>query len=215
MKFLSFLKICIYCQSLYSSKSTLCSYCNEQIINRLEYKTFVNEHGYKVHYLYDWYPRKDDFMSSILILSKKQKCEQFWNVFTKPLASFFYEKIDLFIPSPTKNKSILDHAAMLALGLERQYSQLHASSGTALFSLEKNQTQTQRLRTKQQRLSINIRLATFKLPCKKVNNIMFVDDVITTGNTAKSAINSLKSKFPSSKVEIAVIARRHLDPKII
>jgi len=213
MNLFSFFKICTYCQSLFTSKYPLCAFCKAQLEKRLEYKTYLHEYGFKVHYLYDWYPSKDDFMSALLLSAKNQTCKIFWEIFSKNLIQHIDDKFDLFIPSPAKNLS-LDHAARLSLATEHCYNNLNKTKAYTFFCLNKNQEKTQRFLSKLERKSISIELSEFAISCKKVNKVMFIDDVITTGNTAKSAIKSLRAKFTDTKLEIFVIARRHLDPKL-
>ncbi len=192
MDFYRYIRCCAVCGKYYPPNQWLCSFCWRYL--EKEYLSFIDV--YRVEKtlphlrLFDW---KDDnhyflqkFINSLkqggpFFVFRRMGLESFSRFIHRSLWS---KKIKpVFIPAPAREKHFKDHAYLLAESLR-----FHFGGELRPLLIKKDQHSSQKLKLKRERSSIEF-LSTGVL--KPRETVVFVDDVLTTGSTARSAYKAL------------------------
>ena len=191
--FLKYLRACAICHNYLPPCDWLCSFCWKC----LEREYLYSEDCYRVEKniphlrLLDWHEDNSILIQS-LVQSLKNADSDFifkrlaLEMFSRFILLDLWDKneIPLFIPVPPSQKNKKDHAYFLAQALNFYF----AGESIQIFQREKN-FQTQKRKNKRERAKINI-LKTESIPTSK-RTLVLVDDVLTTGSTARSCWKAL------------------------
>ena len=188
---------CLNCGSFRNTGTGLCEYCNEKILwPRLSVGTKRTADGIPVRSLCDWTPgESDEFSNWILSLkhSPKRKWSRLADLFVQHHIADLGRSVPwLLIPCPNANKS-RDHALKWAQAIA------FYSFGPLTQALEiekKPASGPQKRKTHKERRTIEFALSeklTDRKHLDRFEKIIFLDDVVTSGATAKAAHRALGS----------------------
>lgn len=192
------LKGCLYCGSLFPHSDGLCDSCSKNLWQG----TFPDElyhqetSNLSVHSLFEWVPGLQEVLSHLVWALKGTEgkelwlsyAEEFWRRYLISVPEKQPRKM-LFIPSPSKSGEV-DHAVLFAEALSA------FSASSVCRCLRRSDSCSQKKKTRAQRLRIQMEWAEnytwtrFKEGSAECR-IVFVDDVLTTGATARAAWNAL------------------------
>ena len=192
MKLIKYLRSCAVCNVYFPPNSWLCNLCWKSI----EREYLVSENTYRIEKtlphcrLLDWHEDNHQIIK-LFINSLKQGGPDF--IFKRlgleMFSRFLYfnlwdKKINpIFIPAPPRLNTNKDHAFEIAKALSFYFG----GEVKELF-IRKKSYSSQKTKSKRQRINIQIK-------SKKIDPfhqpIIFVDDVLTTGSTARAAFQAL------------------------
>ncbi len=177
-KFLRWFRACGHCGSVVGPINGLCDSCFEKVLCSISVTNVVG-HPFRVQSLLEW--TEDREIVGNLVRSLKGAQSNFaYSVLAYELASHA-ELRGVTIVVPPSKRGDRDHAWTLG-------SMLADLSGTELLSPFRVESGTdQKLLNKLERAALSFTL-TEKVPS---SNILFVDDLITTGATARAAWQAL------------------------
>lgn len=193
------LRSCLYCGSLDRHADGLCEVCSADLWSWQEDGELFSQdiEGMKVHSLFHWIPGEQEVLSRLVRALKGPGGEELWKFYAeefwrRQLPSYLDSRIPplILVPSPAlvvKNKGGgRDHAWLFAEGLAE------ASGGGLYPWLQRNSQTTQRRKNREARrrtaLKWNEAFTWAEFQQKTVGKqIVFVDDIVTTGSTALAA----------------------------
>lgn len=190
MDFLRFIRSCAVCGSFMPPTDWLCSFC-WGVLEReyLSSQDVFRSEGDLPHFrLFDWRDENSLFMSQFInslkgggpdFIFKRAALECFSRFFYA--RSFPRETDFVFVPAPARQNSSSDHALDLAKALCFYFG------GIVEPALCKSFSTSQKLKNRGER-------SLLKLTARKNlkdKNIVFTDDVLTTGATARAAFKAL------------------------
>lgn len=208
---------CIYCQSVLRPKEAICGTCWDRLVEFSQPSErmglYIGRSHCPIRSLFSW-ARDQHPQISLLIQSLKGGANpHLWPrltdlftglVFGRDL-NFIHESV--LVPVPSKREVFVDHAGLFSRALSRDLGISVAHGGDSMAgSPQKTKSKWQRSQT-----CFNGR---HNIPDEKTHAIL-VDDILTTGGTARALIGSidqdrLKRKVPGLTWEIWVLAHRHL-----
>lgn len=188
------LRACVYCGSLDRRSDGLCDVCSEELWSWVDPDTglFVQRiEKLQVESLFHWVPGRHEVLSRLVGALKGANAEDIWNHYANEfwrlrlLTDTGKVKPLLLIPSPSRGGH-KDHALAFAEGLA-------AMSGAQIYScLSRLDEKSQRKKSRSERLRLRMEYsANFTLEDFAQKSagryIVFVDDIVTTGATARAA----------------------------
>jgi predicted amidophosphoribosyltransferase len=200
MSFLS-ASACLNCGSFFPRPSLFCQPCEEALLTaefcgmKLE-----STEGLTHSSLFDWVPERSDALSKLFLILKGHRQKKAWEqwafLFWVQKRPQLYQGRLHFFSAPGSSGQP-DHAYYFAQALA------HFSGGEFHGSLKKERSTHQRGRSRSQRARLQV-LENVKIP---EGRLILVDDILTTGATAKACHRALGE---SSKFEVWTLGKRSL-----
>jgi len=193
-KLLKYLRACAVCHNYFPPCDWLCSFCWKCLEREYLYSedTYRAEKTLPHLRLLDWHEDNSVLIQSFIqslkqasveFIFKRLALEMFSRFITIPL--WDKNQVPLFIPVPPRQKNTKDHAYFLAKALNFYFM------GEMIPMLEREKDwQSQKRKNKRERAKISI-LKTKKMDLSK-HPIILVDDVVTTGSTARACWQALE-----------------------
>ena len=188
---------CLNCGSFRNTGTGLCDYCCQKILwPRLSLGTKQTRDGLTVRSLFDWTPgESDEFSKWILRLKKSPSCK--WSRLADLFVQHHISDLGrggpcLLIPCPNAEKS-RDHALKWARAIG-VYG--HGPLIEALDIEKKARSGPQKIKNRQERRNIEFVLSekiTGQMHLERFEKIIFLDDIVTSGSTARAAHKALGS----------------------
>lgn len=193
------LRCCLYCGSLDRGTDGLCSVCSQDLWSWQHPGLFRQEiHKLKISSLFHWLPGQQEVLSRLIRALKGSGNDKLWCVYAEAfLRQNLLEvgnsrpKQILLVPAPSRHRE-KDHAFCFTQAL------VHEGVGLELYNcLARPQaTGVQKKRSRSQREKVTLEWAeNFTLKEFRARSagkhIVFVDDVVTTGATARAAWQAL------------------------
>jgi predicted amidophosphoribosyltransferase len=183
----------------------LCAKC-WSVANEDTSRRAAQRENLSIYTLWDWVPHKNDALSHFLIAVKGGGLDRTWPLLADKLLHqrhLLGAKMPsdvLFIPAPPTQKKKKDHAYQLAKYLAQQ------TRSELLACLQKRTSLHQRRLSKTARAAVRIQKdEKISIPDLSQRNIIFVDDVVTTGGTALASLLALE---PVKSMEVWALAQR-------
>lgn len=198
------LRGCLYCGSIFRKADGLCDYCSKSLweasseteIHFQQLDGDLKERPLEVVSLFEWIPGQQEVLSRLVMALKGHDRRALWKYYAqcfwqRHLISFpAVDKRILLVPSPSRTLRV-DHASLFTLGLQE-------AMGGAICNVLQREPDfiEQKRKSKEQRLAVrfqwaeNFSAAQFRR-LSRGHRIVFVDDVVTTGSTAKAAWKAL------------------------
>lgn len=201
----TYLSTCLHCGSFRVTPAGLCVHC----------QALLSDYGYqsdriqeRLRALYLWYPGESDLLSALVLSLKGKRSQRAWDVFARRMVVSTLPNLKPgkrlhFVPAPSKDGKE-DHAFYFAQALAK-----HAG-GIFLPCLGKASSGNQRSADRGQRALIEMELVEKNTALSENSTDIlwvFVDDILTTGSTARAAQLALGSP---PHFEIWVLAVRGL-----
>lgn len=189
---MKYIRACAVCNSYFPPTDWLCSLCWKAV----EREYLYSEDSYRVEKnfshlrLMDW-AEDNHHLIKFFISSLKQGGPDFLfkrlglEMFSRFVHFDLWDKKSspIFIPAPPHKKSQKDHAFQLAEALNFYFG------GELKNTLARKNKKSQKLKSRRQRG--DIQMQSQESFCQYNRPIVFVDDVLTTGSTARSAFQAL------------------------
>ncbi len=194
------LRACLYCGALDRRTDGLCKICSEDLWawqNADNELFFQRVHKLEVFSLFQWVPGRQEVLSRLVHALKGTSGDELWDTYAEefhrrmiPEQVVHRQKPLLIIPCPGKLKT-RDHASLFARALA-------AETGGEVYNclLREKSVDQQKNKSRSQRGRIsfdwseNFTMEDF-LNKAMDRRLVFVDDVVTTGSTARGAWETL------------------------
>jgi predicted amidophosphoribosyltransferase len=191
--------VCLKCGSFFVQRSLFCRPCYAVIRDLYSYP-YLSERSQplKTQFLLYWEPQQSDSVSFLLRQLKDHRqsvawrfyAEDFWQAYLQK-KNFEIKPQTLLVPSPSKSPLEVDHAYLFCQALSEV-------SGIEMLPLLRRDSKNydQKKKSKKQRKEITLYLREKISPSIfEKRHIILVDDILTTGETAKAASKALRGSL--------------------
>ena len=207
----SYCSCCLNCGSFFVQGGHLCKPCQTSL-QRLRSVPSKETKPYATRALFEWKPGQSDLLSHLVLSLKGSQHKKIWSFYARQFvqsisATLPSGKKIYVIPAPAKKANTPDHAYLWAEALAE------CLGATVVSGLEKvgaESTAKQRRKDRGERSLIELRANvnyTEGVPFSEVPMLIFADDILTTGATARAAHVALGSP---PHFEVWVLAKRSL-----
>lgn len=184
-----FTPVCLACGSFFCTDALFCRCCLDQkILKRVAKIKLTHLPHDEHHYLFNWQKTDPNYVSQLVYRLKGNQSPAAWKYFAK---IFFEEnknrinftEFDVLIPVPSARRG-RDHAIIFSNELAR------LCGLAAVSALEKRSASQQKNLSSKQRMkhsSVSVKKTAFE----QITRCLFVDDVLTTGQTYQNCKSSL------------------------
>ena len=176
MNILSYVRACAFCGCSWGKVEWLCSLCEEEFLSRIKISQRMVSPNIEHQYLLDWSP--DDRFIDCLVYSLKGKgLHETYEKIALIFSIFKEIRAPGYIYYPSKGK--VDHGSQWG----SSFAEIFDCPSEALLMEEGGK---QALLSRKERAE-----RAFIPPVKKAQNPCFVDDIVTSGATAKAVYKAL------------------------
>lgn len=200
---------CLNCGSFVVNEVSLCGPCFERLMGWHQ-KQLEPLNSLKVRALFEWRAGESDLLSKVVLSTKQSGSKVRWSFYANQFVKKWIEEISwvprniIIIPAPSRKPAQKDHAYLWAEAL--------ADALGAQFRpcLQRTSTSHQRGLDRGERALVEMQLlenSTGSMDFPAHSLWVFVDDVLTTGATAREAHRALGMP---PQFEVWVMARRTL-----
>ncbi len=180
---------CLKCGSFSVKESQFCRTCFAKIYKPGD-SLYCRSQPIQTYYLFNWIPQESDSLSFLLRHLKGSKKETAWRYYAKIFWNEIYvHNIELFqgrdlvlVPSPSRSEAMPDHAEFFCQNL----AELSGIPMLRILKRTDNLEQKKRRKKDRRRDRLTIR-ENFSVNMLADKEILFVDDIVTTGGTALAA----------------------------
>ncbi len=189
---------CLKCDSLQINETGFCSNCFEISVADITFlkvrKLEINDDVYEVNYLIDWIPEQSDSLSDLVYLLKTFETESSWRYYSQAFAilndkftAFCHIKSAIIpIPSHQFNYNSF-HTKYFSKAISEQCS-IQIYDCLKIKNLGHQQKNLNSYLRRQIELSLH---EDFTRKIADLQQVIIVDDIITTGSTLAAAIDVL------------------------
>lgn len=208
-KFWSYIRICHVCKKYeFQSTSLLCESCKTQLLHQsdLSQKELHLDLGFTVYTWCHWTEDNDSLLRPTIYALKggylKQAIYELCTEASLHISETFQAQ-PILLPAPSKNKNQKDHAYIIAESLAEIFNLkiINAFERVNTSALQKSKSKSQR-KLPNLKLNSDLTLTERKSLFKPENNFLFVDDIVTTGSTAKHAFKSVNKHYKFSSFSL-------------
>jgi len=189
---MKYIRACAVCQTYFPPTDWLCSFCWKVLEREYLHSRYIYRVEKKLSHfrLLDWHPDNYQTVKSF-VYSLKQGGPDFLfkrlalEMFSRLVHFNLWNKqtIPIFVPAPFRKVNQKDHAGQLAHALSYYFG------GNVCDLLKRSENyDSQKNKTRRQRVKIELQKI-LSIPSDRT--IVFVDDVLTTGSTARAAFQTL------------------------
>lgn len=201
-KLWSYIRICHVCKKYeFQSTSLLCESCKTKLFKQsdLSQKELCLDLGFTVYSWCHWTEDNDSLLRPTIYALKggylKQAIYELCTEASLHVSEVFKNK-PILLPAPSKHKHQKDHAYIIAESLAEIFDLKIINAFERV-----NENTLQKIKSKKQRKQSNLKLnSQLTISDKKIlftpdSSFIFIDDLITTGSTAKHAFNIIKKHY--------------------
>lgn len=207
----SYCSCCLNCGSFFVRSGLLCKPC-DKTLQRLRCAPAQETKPYATRALFEWNPGQSDLLSHLVLSLKGPGHKKVWSFYASKFAQAFSETLPTgkkiyVIPAPANKPNRRDHAYLWAEALA---SSLGATLLPGLEKAGPGGSGKQRRKDRGERALIELKANvnyTEGVPFSEAPLIIFADDILTTGATARAAHVALGSP---PHFEVWVLAKRSL-----
>lgn len=196
----SYLRICHFCEGFeFKPTSLLCVHCKKQLYeqSQLSQKEVFLDLGFKAYTWCNWTKENDPLLRSVIYALKggylKAAIQELCIEASLQLNAVLKNN-PILLPAPAKSLHQKDHAFQIAQSICDLYDLqlINAFERIKSDKLQKSKTRKQR-EAKTLKLKEDLSSKQKDLIFNSQQPLIFIDDLITTGSTAKHAFYALKS----------------------
>lgn len=183
---------CLQCGSVKPIDDSLfCSCCRAKLFDQFSTRDIRYIGPIPVHSLFLWRPDENRALSVLLENLKGNTLTASQNFYSNLLLKKFLVRQssvlkNIIIPAPARQPQILDHAGQIAAFLSQETGWPMANPFSRI--IDEQQKHKNRIDRSHIRLQLN---ESFSMSEHKNTQILFVDDIVTTGSTVLSAYKTL------------------------
>lgn len=191
---------CINCSYYRADDSLLCQKCQELLLSEAVFDKKERIYTIDVYYLLKWIPNESRLISLIVQNLKGQHFPEVYRFYAKLIALNMNLQADkkwVIVPCPSRSQDRW-HARILAV----EFSKVVGFPMIDCLSYSDDE-EAQKKKSKRERMGLKI----YNAQVLKLEHVIFIDDVVTTGSTFKASYLALGR--PKEFV-VGAIARRLL-----
>lgn len=196
-------KNCILCEEWVLFKVPLCRFCRSSLyLHSNKIKKLTQVEGVPLVYLWDWTSDNSKFLQKLIVSMKDAHNERLYSLFMGWLNHKMKDinKINKVMAIPSFDRSHPELMSQTYVGINQN---------AEIYRIRKLSSSPQKARTREERLRVQFETGKNQNSLQKSDRLIVLDDVLSSGGSAKSAI---RLAFPAQVKCIAVWAYKAPKP---